>query len=112
MSNRKKIFHKPDEKVPSADDILNYLNEESLSDKSAPAGGMMDDIKKKMSKSEISKDEVEEEKQLERSASAPSMGSTSIPKSVGGKEGKNNKKKHELEKAMLSEPLISDRVER
>jgi hypothetical protein len=111
MSNRKKIFHKPDEKVPSADDILNYLNEESSTDKSAPGGGMMSDMRKKMSKSEISKDEIEEEQDLKRLSPAPSMESSSIPKSVGGRGNKNNKKKHELEKAMLSEPLISDAVE-
>jgi hypothetical protein len=111
MSKKKKIFHKPEEKIPSADDILDYLNEESFPEKSSPGGGMMDEKKKKIAKSEISKEEEDVEKDLQRSMPAPSMESLSMPKSVGGKVEKNNRKKHELEKAMLSEPLISDAVE-
>ncbi len=86
MSKRAKIFHKINENIPSEEDILNYLKEDSFSKK------------------------TEEEKR----SSAPSSSLVSKSKSsltVGGSGDKKNKKKHELEKAMLSDPLISDAVE-
>ena len=86
MSKRAKIFHKINENIPSEEDILNYLKEDSFSKK------------------------TEEEKR----SSAPSSSMVSKSKSsltIGGSGDKKNKKKHELEKAMLSDPLISDAVE-
>ncbi|HSZ26266.1 MAG TPA: tetratricopeptide repeat protein [Cytophagaceae bacterium] len=71
MSKFRKIFHTPEEKIPSTEDIIHYLKEEIVSDK---------------------KNDLEAEK-------------------GSGKELKTNKKKYELEKTMLSEPLVSDAVE-
>src|SRR5262249_18506109 len=91
MSKRKKIFHKPDEKIPSTEEILNYLNEDTDNDQK-----------------EIFKDE-----DLKRSSPAPGMGG-GVSKSSKRKveEGGNkNKKRHELEKSMLADPLISDAVD-
>jgi hypothetical protein len=85
MSKRNKIFHKPDENIPSEEDILNYLKEDSFGKKT-----------------------TEEEKSS--SGSSSSMPSKYKSSSTVGGSGEN-KKKHELEKAMLSDPLISDAVE-
>ncbi|HWZ23368.1 MAG TPA: tetratricopeptide repeat protein, partial [Cytophagaceae bacterium] len=86
MSKRNKIFHKPDENIPSEEDILNYLKEDSFGKKT-----------------------TEEEKRS--SAPSSSMVSESKSSATTGSGEKKNKKRHELEKAMLSDPLVSDAVE-
>jgi TolA-binding protein len=120
MSKRKKIFHKPQEEVPSAEDILNYLNEDSSAvpspkKKSSPGGAKERSKKMKMDESSmddlLSKNEDEKEEVM-KSSPAPSMESFSKSISLGGEGGnQKNKKKHEFEKVMLSEPLVSDAVE-
>lgn len=121
MSKQKKIFHKPQEEIPSADDILNYLNEDSSpvpppKKKSSPSGGSKN-RSKKTEKDESSIDDLlakkdEETEEVMRSAPAPSMEiSVKLEGFLGGEDKKQNKKKYELEKAMLSEPLVSDAVE-
>jgi hypothetical protein len=123
MSKRKKIFHKPDENIPSADDILNYLNEDQLpspvmSSKSAPPagsvfGGVKDEI---VSPDEKSIDDLKNnnDEQEEALLPAPKMEGKAKSKrksSSNEKEEGKNKKKYELEKAMLSEPLLSEAVD-
>ncbi len=97
MSKHKKIFHKKEENIPSADDILNYLKEDSINDSS---------------KMDLDDMIVSPSPSLSRSNTpSPGIGGGKEDKKNEEKKNKNNKKKHELEKSMLSEPLVSDAVE-
>ncbi|HVD99566.1 MAG TPA: hypothetical protein VNB90_15265 [Cytophagaceae bacterium] len=129
MSKRKKIFHKPDEQIPSADDILNYLNEENSplppsAEKSSPSGGAfkkrssnkpeLDGLAKDEFLSESKKEKKKEEE--EQDMPAPSFGGlVQEPVINYGQTNRGNaeknKKKYELEKKMLAEPLVSEAVE-
>ena len=91
MSKRKKIFHKPDTNIPSEEDIFNYLQEDSSY---------------KESNDEINYKAQSPSKASLSMSDAP-MGGSSEKK----KQKQTDKKKYELEKAMLSDPLISDAVE-
>lgn len=131
MSKRKKIFHKPEEQVPSAEDILNYLNEETTpvppaSKNAAPSPkGGASELKRNKKKKESKQESFSEEESLsletEKKDSEVVMPSLSLsmdsfakPEELGRageKERKKNKEKYALEKSMLSEPLVSEAVE-
>ncbi len=118
MSKRKKIFHKPEEGIPSADDILNYLGEETTialpKKSSSPNNNLSDKKNRKESEESFMEEEVSsidpEQDQL-RSAPAVSFEGSSKSKRNENISATKNKKKHNLEKIMLSDSLVSDAVE-
>jgi len=113
MSKRKKIFHKPEENVPSADDILNYLNEEtpsmsstSISSKSSPMGGAFEANKKEEASLEINsfddfqkkKEDAESDVTLPGLPSEEKLSAKRKAKSSNVISVKNNKKKISIRK--------------
>ena len=130
MSKNKKIFIKPDDEIPSPEQILNYLNQEMMP--GARGGSMDKNISRKKSKEESGESESlspsmdmssfdekadfdatvelpkeELKKSFSVQPSASSFGSNKKKRS----SGQDNKSKHDLEKKMLESSLIGEAVE-
>jgi hypothetical protein len=101
MSKRNKIFHKPGAKVPSAEDILNYLQE--AQENTSPSASFKESSGSipLPSKKKITRQEEIEEELPTRNASAPRE--EQIPSETHSK--------HIFEKQMLEDPFLDEAVE-
>ncbi len=103
MNKQKKIFHRQEDKLPSTEDIFEYLKEEVIPD-NIPSKSSVPSSKNR--ELDALAEHYEEEK-----APAPLRKSYSGPKYSHEKEAQANKKKYEIEKVMLSDPLVSEAIE-